>query len=174
MALPTYDQLMLPLMKLLSERDEAIKISQASEILAQRSGLTEEELNKSLASGNNIFKSRVGWTKTYLVKAGLISQPKHAFCELSAEGRKLDLNSITAITNDFLMRFDGFSEFHLGTNSGSESNNRKDTVRDIDAAKKSETQTPEEIIQNTTMLLISSLKNDLLKLGRVLILLCTK
>ncbi len=62
------------------------------------------------------------------------------------------------------MRFDGFSEFHLGTNSGSESNNRKDTIRDIDAAKKSETRTPEEIIQNTTMLLISSLKNDLLKL----------
>lgn len=75
MSLPTYDQLMLPLMKLLAEQERAIKISEAAELLAQRSKLSEEDLNKSLPSGKNIFKDRVSWAKTYLVKAGLIRQP---------------------------------------------------------------------------------------------------
>lgn len=59
MPLPTYDQLMLPLMKLLSELNEPIKISDAANILAERSHLPEEDLNKTLPSGKNIFKDRV-------------------------------------------------------------------------------------------------------------------
>ena len=37
---------MLPLMKLLSELNEPIKISDAANILAERSNLHEEDLNK--------------------------------------------------------------------------------------------------------------------------------
>lgn len=72
MSLPTYDQLMLPLMRLLSELDQPIKISDAADVLAERSNLSEEDLNQTLPSGKNIFKDRVSWAKTYLVKAGLI------------------------------------------------------------------------------------------------------
>lgn len=66
MPLPTYDQLMLPLMKLLSELNEPIKISDAANILAERSNLHEEDLNKILPSGKNIFKDRVGMGKDLL------------------------------------------------------------------------------------------------------------
>ena len=97
MPLPTYDQLMLPLMKLLSELNEPIKISDAANILAERSNLHEEDLNKILPSGKNIFKDRVAWAKTYLVKAGLVQQPKRAYCEISSLGRQVDLKSLDAI-----------------------------------------------------------------------------
>ena len=53
MPLPTYDQLMLPLMKLLSELNEPIKISDAANILAERSNLHEEDLMGNSA----IYKS---------------------------------------------------------------------------------------------------------------------
>lgn len=59
MSLPTYDQLMLPLMRLLSELDQPIKISDAADVLAERSNLSEEDLNQTLPSGKNIFKDRV-------------------------------------------------------------------------------------------------------------------
>ena len=56
MSLPTYDQLALPLMLLLSELDQPIKISDAANILAERSKLSSEVLSQTLPSGKNIFK----------------------------------------------------------------------------------------------------------------------
>jgi restriction system protein len=154
MTLPTYDQLMLPLMKLLAEQQEAIKISTASELLTLKSGLTEEELSETLPSGRNIFKDRVAWAKTYLVKAGLVDQPKRAYCELSQLGKNIDLSKLDAITNEYLMKFEGFSDFKLG----------KQDVIISPKEKIEDTQTPEEIIYTTSHFLTSSLKADLLNL----------
>ncbi|OIJ37547.1 winged helix-turn-helix domain-containing protein [Acinetobacter schindleri] len=64
MSLPTYDQLMLPLMKLLFELNEPIKISDAANILAERSNLSKDILNQTLPSGKNIFKDRVSFRDT--------------------------------------------------------------------------------------------------------------
>lgn len=115
MALPTYDQLMLPLMKLLSEQKEVMKLSDAARILSERSGLSSEELSLRLSSGTKtVFYDRVGWAKTYLVKAGLISQPKRGFCELSEIGRRLDLSKLTSITIEYLMQYESFSNYKLG------------------------------------------------------------
>ena len=163
MSLPTYDQLMLPLMKLLSEIEEPIKISDAANILAERSGLPEEDLNKVLPSGKNIFKDRVAWAKTYLVKAGLIHQPKRAYCEISDLGRKIDLKNLEAITNEFLAQFDGFIDFKFGKKN--EEGLEVEILKNFENSNKlQETQTPEETIQTTTELLRFNLKSDLLQM----------
>lgn len=163
MPLPTYDQLMLPLMKLLSELNEPIKISDAANILAERSNLHEEDLNKILPSGKNIFKDRVAWAKTYLVKAGLVQQPKRAYCEISSLGRQVDLKSLDAITNEYLAQFNGFSDFKLGkTNKDEFGIGNLQVIESLNSYQ--ETQTPEETIQNTTELLKSDLKSDLLQM----------
>ena len=78
---------MLPLMKLLKMQHEPIRIAEAARMLADNSGLTEDELAQTLPCGKYIFADRVGWAKTYLVKAGLIHQPKRGYCELSKKGR---------------------------------------------------------------------------------------
>ncbi|RVT33326.1 restriction endonuclease [Acinetobacter indicus] len=163
MSLPTYDQLMLPLMRLLSELDQPIKISDAADVLAERSNLSEEDLNQTLPSGKNIFKDRVSWAKTYLVKAGLIQQPKRAYCEISDLGRTIDLKNLNAITNEFLAQFDGFKSFKFGKKNEDESEVK--TLTDAESLNVyPETQTPEETIQTTTELLKSNLKNDLLQI----------
>ena len=163
MSLPTYDQLMLPLMRLLSELDQPIKISDAADVLAERSNLSEEDLNQTLPSGKNIFKDRVSWAKTYLVKAGLIQQPKRAYCEISDLGRTIDLKNLNAITNEFLAQFDGFKSFKFGKKNEDESEVK--TLTDAESLNVYlETQTPEETIQTTTELLKSNLKNDLLQI----------
>jgi len=163
MPLPTYDQLMLPLMKLLSELNEPIKISDAANILAERSNLHEEDLNKILPSGKNIFKDRVAWAKTCLVKAGLVQQPKRAYCEISSLGRQVDLKSLDAITNEYLAQFNGFSDFKLGKKNKDEFGiGNLQVIESLNSYQ--ETQTPEETIQNTTELLKSDLKSDLLQM----------
>lgn len=163
MTLPTYDQLMLPLMKLLSESNEPIKISDAAAILAKRSNLSEEELQKTLPSGKNIFNDRVAWAKTYLVKAGLVQQPKRAYCEVSEVGRRIELHKINTITNEFLSQFDGFNQFKFGNKNDDESDRGASTDFRLNIEDQ-KSQTPEETIQTTTELLTSNLKVDLLQL----------
>ena len=161
MSLPTYDQLMLPLMKLLSELDRPIKISEAANILAERSELPEAELNKTLSSGKNIFKDRVSWAKTYLVKAGLIYQPKRAYCEISDLGKTIDLLKLNIITNEFLSQFDGFNDFKFGKKQ-EESINVKNMENIDNFEHYRSIQTPEESIEIASKELNQSVKDELL------------
>lgn len=166
MSLPTYDQLMLPLLKLLSEQEEAIKLAEAAKLLAERSGLSAEELSLRLSSGTKtVFYDRVGWAKTYLVKAGLINQPKRGFCELSMIGRQLDLTKLTSITNEYLMQFESFANYKLGISKDNQGNGCiEDAVTASLVVQADDTRTPDEIIIEATELLKDSLKSDLLKL----------
>ena len=164
MALPTYDQLMLPLMKLLAEQTAPIKVSEVVELLAECSKLSNDELEQTLPSGKNIFKDRVAWAKTYLVKAGLVQQPKRAFCEISELGRSINLNGLNSITNDFLSQFDSFRDYKFSRSNKFETENSLIIDREININEYQKIHTPEEIIENTTELLVSSLKSDLLKL----------
>ena len=165
MALPTYDQLMLPLMKLLSEQKQGMKLSDAARVLSERSGLSSEELSLRLSSGTKtVFYDRVGWAKTYLVKAGLISQPKRGFCELSEIGRRLDLSKLTSITIEYLMQYESFSNYKLGISKENQKIQYKVDKEISHIHKLEETRTPDEIITETTELLKSNLKSDLLQM----------
>ena len=105
----------------------------------------------------------MAWAKTYLVKAGLVQQPKRAYCEISSLGRQVDLKSLDAITNEYLVQFNGFSDFKLGKKNKDEFGiGNLQVIESLNSYQ--ETQTPEETIQNTTELLKSDLKSDLLQM----------
>ena len=165
MPLPTYDQLMLPLMRLLSAQQEAIKFGEMARLLAESSGLSQEELSLRLSSGTKtVFYDRTGWAKTYLAKAGLINQPKRGFCELSPIGRQLDLANLTSITNEFLMQFESFSNYKLGISKENQEIQQEKNIDTTLLQRSDDKRTPDEIIIETTELLKESLKSDLLKL----------
>ena len=159
MTLPKYDQLMLPLMKLLKMQHEPIRIAEAARMLADNSGLTEDELAQTLPSGKYIFADRVGWAKTYLVKAGLIHQPKRGYCELSKKGKELDLTLLDQINNEYLMQYEGFFEFKKGMKNTKNLGNQQTglELEEVD-------QTPLELIESKTELLESEIKQELLDL----------
>lgn len=159
MAIPKYDQLMLPLMKLLKIQHEPIRIAEAARMLADNSGLTANELAQTLPSGKYIFADRVSWAKTYLVKAGLIHQPKRGYCELSKRGKELDLTLLDQISNEYLMQFEGFSQFKNSMKITKPFNNEQKSLElsEVD-------QTPLELIELKTELLESEVKQELLDL----------
>lgn len=162
MSLPTYDQLMLPLMKLLAEQKEAIKLSSATKILAERSGLSEADLNLRLSSGTKtVFYDRVGWAKTYLVKAGLIQQPSRGLCELSTLGWSIDFSSLSNITNQYLMQFEGFSDYKIGSNHNKNIQNLV-LIEEHATSIQTEHLTPAEIIEQSSTELNQTIKDELL------------
>ena len=158
MALPNHQELMLPLLKVLKKQSQPIQISQAGKLLAEQSNLTSEELTKMIPSGKRtVFYDRVGWAKTYLVKAGLIHQPDWGLCELSKEAKKLDLELLNKIDNDFLMQYESFRNFKMPPNI-------KGDKQITSTLEKSDLETPGESLQRINEILLSSLKDDLLNL----------
>ncbi len=89
MAIPDYQTLMLPVLKLASDGQEH-KFAHAIEHLAQEFGLTDDERNELLPSGTQaVFNNRVGWARSYLKQAGLLNAPRRGFFNISERGREL-------------------------------------------------------------------------------------
>jgi len=80
MAIPDYQSLMVPVLKLASDGSEH-RMSDVVESLATQLKLTESEREELLPSGKQpVFNNRVHWAKTYLVKAKLLVSSQHALC----------------------------------------------------------------------------------------------
>lgn len=69
MAIPDYQSIMLPLLRLAGDKEEH-SLREANDILAQEFQLTDNEKKDLLPSGQQeVFFNRVGWARTYLRQA---------------------------------------------------------------------------------------------------------
>ena len=74
MAVPDFLSIMLPLLNLLAN-GQSRTARECSDALAQQFGLSTEERKELLPSGRqSVFDNRVGWSRTYLVKAELLER----------------------------------------------------------------------------------------------------
>src|SRR5579859_6371108 len=102
MAIPDFQSIMLPLLKLAGDRNEH-SISEATETLAQQFGLSEQDRNELLPSGKQRkFDNRVGWARSYLQKAHLLSHSGRAKFRITEQGLKVLQDGITYINIKFL------------------------------------------------------------------------
>jgi restriction system protein len=102
MAIPTYEQLMLPLLKLLADGKER-RVMEVTGILGETLGLSKEELQLRTRSGNKtVLYDRVAWAKTYLGQAGLIDAPRRGVHKISAAGLKLLKSNPKVVDTKFL------------------------------------------------------------------------
>lgn len=111
MAIPDYQTLMLPVLKLASDGNE-YKLSLAVEELANEFSLSSEERNELLPSGTQaVFNNRVAWARSYLKQAGLVDNPKRGFFAITENGRKLLSENPERITISVLNKYPEFQEF---------------------------------------------------------------
>ncbi len=109
--IPKYEEIMLPFLKYLADGKEH-GLSETHDALAEQYKLTDDELRELLPSGRYpVFRNRVGWARTYLKKAGLVTSPKRAHFRISDKGLSLLKENPNEITSKFLTRYDGFVEF---------------------------------------------------------------
>src|SRR3990170_8784099 len=105
MALPTYQDVMLPLLRAAS-RGGPHPIRTLVQVLADEFGLTPEERETLLPSGTQrAFVNRVNWAATYLRKAGLLDSPSRAHVQLTEEGARVLAQSPDRVDRSFLMRY---------------------------------------------------------------------
>jgi len=66
--IPTYEEIMLPLLRMLNDRQEH-SLQEADEFLSDFFSLTDKERRELLPSGQQpVFRNRLGWARTYLKK----------------------------------------------------------------------------------------------------------
>ena len=104
MTMPTWDQTMFPILQELA--DGSVKDSRRlRRVVMEAFGMTADERNEMLKSGQSRIVNRVGWGITDLRKAELIES-----------GEKRGTYRITEAGNDFLNRHrDGFTRIELET-----------------------------------------------------------
>jgi len=153
--IPDYQSLMLPLLKLVSDKKE-YKYRELIENLALEFKLTDDERKELLASGNQpIFDNRVGWAKTYLKKAGLIDSPSRATFVITELGLKVLGKKPERIDAKYLRQFSSFLEFiHPDKN---EVENEETVI-----SQETLSRTPEENLDKAYQQLRKSLASELL------------
>lgn len=115
---PQYHTLMLPLLKVMGGGSE-MTTSQMRDAVAEHLGLSAEALSQRLPSGTqSAFDNRMGWARTYLMKAGLLDRPRRATYVISQSGKDLLSNPPAAIDAGFLRSYEQFNNFISTTKNG--------------------------------------------------------
>src|SRR5260221_13178235 len=92
MAVPGFQELMLPLLQIAGDGQEH-SLSEAIDFLALEFGLTDEDRNELLPSGRQAkLDNRVGWARTHLGKARLLESTGRGKFRISDRGIQV-LNS---------------------------------------------------------------------------------
>lgn len=113
MSIPKYNELYRPLLECIRD-GRPRTTAELEEGLAKRFSLTDAERQERLAGGTLTFCSRIGWARTYLKKAGLVTSPKRGIVQITPEGKAAVDDDGLHIDNAYLATFPSFAEFQKG------------------------------------------------------------
>ena len=155
MAIPTYEECMLPLMKIAEDGKEHL-FREATDALINQFNLTEKEKQELLPSGSAfVINNRIGWERTYLTKAGLLLKTKRGYFRISEEGKKLLQKEPAFINSKMLKEYDAFNEFQTTKEPDNSENNK--TEHNIQQSI-----TPHELLESGYLSIKNELADELL------------
>jgi restriction system protein len=159
MAIPDYQALMLPVLRLAAKGEQ--RVGDVADRVADEFGLSLEERETLLPSGRQrVLNNRIHWAKYYMSKAGLISSPTRGRFVATEEGHKLLATDPDQINVALLMKQPSFREFYKKEREPAADN--VNVVLDSKGTK-SGSKTPEEQIETAYQALQSALRADLLE-----------
>ena len=160
MAIPDYQSLMLPVLKLAVQGPT--RVPKAAEVIAGELGLTEAEREEMLPSGRQrVLHNRIHWAKFYMGKAGLLDSPARGVFTASSEGKLLLASNPPSINLNVLKTYSSFVDFYIGANASAGVAVTGTTSAPPPA--ESASATPEEQIDSAYAVLQAALKADLLE-----------
>jgi restriction system protein len=153
-AIPDYQTIMLPLLRLVGDSQEHI-FREVVDTLANGFDLTDEECRELLPGGQQeVFSNRVGWARTYMKKAGLLESPRRGRLKITQRGLEVLAQKPPKIDVSVLDQCKEAQEFRTLK--------RERTILKEIAETETET-TPEEALEYAYQNLKNELANDLLQ-----------
>jgi restriction system protein len=160
MAIPDYQSLMLPVLRLASQGEKRV-VAIVDEI-ANELGLSEEERTQLLPSGRQgILHNRIHWAKFYMSKAGLIEPTGRGRFIATEAGKSLLARNPSRIDVTTLLAYPEFKDFYSNGKPSIEPR-FKDTIAVV-VNQTNSPATPEEIIDSAFQALETALRSDILE-----------
>lgn len=158
MPVPPFQDFMLPLMRYVADSGTA-RTDDYYCAMARHFALTEEDKQQLLSSGPTpVYKNRIGWAITHLVKAGLLERPARGTVQITERGRKVLDGDPDRIDLKLLDQFGDHRTFRARSNDSKPDQQEKATaVADTDLD-------PDEQLLVSYRQLRRSLADDLLAL----------
>ena len=119
MALPDFQSILLPLLKLTASFVELSTID-SYRLMAEHFHLTESDLSEPMPSGKgSLFRNRVGWAKQYLMYAKLVEPTRRGVSRVTDLGRKWSEERTKPLKIRDFESIPGFNERVHGTAASS-------------------------------------------------------
>jgi restriction system protein len=127
--------------------------------LADRFGLSDDERREMLPSGGaRIFDNRIGWAKSHITQAGLLTAPRRSISMISERGRSALLKHPDRIDLRVLNDFEEYREFRSRRKILNESDGDSETQ----GMEVQNSKTPEELLDDAYLQVRRQIENELL------------
>jgi restriction system protein len=111
MSLPTYQDLMLPLLRVLGSAEKDLHQKECTQRVANALQLTDEQREARLPSGLQTYiHNRIGWAGWYMQQAGLVMKPKKGSMRITDEGRALLARNPATVDNKLLATYPNYRD----------------------------------------------------------------
>jgi restriction system protein len=154
-AIPDFQSLMLPFLRVLADGSEK-KAGDVITALARELNVTDDELREQLPSGRAPkFAKRVHWARMFLKAAGLFENPARGVFRMTERGKKELRSPPSRIDIRYLHKYPEFAEWRR----------RSSQTAEVDAAPESTgpVLTPQEQMDQTHRHLSAALADELLE-----------
>ena len=156
MAVPDFQSFMLPLLKRTADGQEHPMADFRAQLAIQM-GISEEEQKEKLPSGTQTrYANRIAWAAIYLERAGCLERTRRGVFRITDRGKVLLSDNPEKLNVKVLSQFPELRAFQHGKPSGGDGNGG------IGPESGGETQTPEEVLDNSFQAIQNSLANDIL------------
>jgi restriction system protein len=163
MALPTYEEVMLPILTILEASGPQHRRELASAV-AEALHLSEEERVQKLPSGKaSVIMSRVGWALAYMKQAQVIASPRRGVYHLTDRGKSVLASRPSKLDSEFLARFPEFREFQQRARVSATDSEAEMSVVHGGVAVASDSASPEEALDAAYGRLRTGLEEELLE-----------
>ena len=158
MPVPDFQTLMLPLLRMLGERQHSIK--EFVTLIISEFGLSDEDSAELLPSGRQTkLYNRIIWALFYMYKSGLLERPQHGLYIAGVEGKKVLADPPIRLDMKFLSNYESYRQWKGLTGEIVPEEKNGPQSRDKDEL---ETKTPEENIDLAFRELQGLLQDELL------------
>ena len=165
MPVPTYQEIMRPLLEYLAKEGKSVKFSDLCEDLAGYfPQMTREEFKEDCnAGGQRRFLNRAGWAVLELKHAMLTHSPKYGYHEITQRGKEAIADKNAKINRAYLMQYPEFFEYAKRNKKSQKTEQPKQEIRNDEESLKGEIEnqddwkTPNDEIDSA----IEEINNDL-------------
>lgn len=151
MAIPKYNEMYKEFLLFLSDGKQH-KSSELREAVYKVKGVTDEDRAILCPNGTQrLIDNRLGWTRTYLKKAGLISTIQRGYISLTKDGKKVVKDMPDVFDDAYLCQFESFRKFKY-----------PNKIKTSENIKNHANETPQDILDGTYQEITESLAEELL------------